>query len=79
MLYFNKFHKILFKTSLHFAILLSPTLRAEEASILTAATVIGTDIRSDRQSVPYYLISGYFKTNLVTETGSVDREFVIDL
>ena len=80
MLYFNNIYKILFGASLLFAILLSATSRAEEASILTGATVIGTDIRDDRQAFKEALISGYYKSNCVS-TGEVsgNMEFVIDL
>ena len=41
-----KLLKVIFITVQHFVMLLSPVARAEESSILAAATVIGSDIYS---------------------------------
>ena len=79
MVFNSKLLKIIFITVQHFAMLLSPVTRAEEASILTAATVIGSDIHSTCPD-PSVLINGFYKTYCEVHTGSTgDKEFVIDL
>ena len=84
MFAFNKAFKIL-STTLHhvvilFTILFSSTSRAEESSILTTATVIGTDISNDWCPDPSVLISGFYKTYCRTDSSiEGDKEIIIDL
>ena len=47
MVSYSKLYKVLFTTLKPLAILLSLVTRAEEASILTNATVIGSDFNSN--------------------------------
>ena len=68
---------------LKYALLLIPLARAEEASVLTAASVIdlGGDIDSSYCPDPNELISGHFKTACSADNGSATNpiEFMIDL
>ena len=70
--------KVIFKTLQFFAILLSLVTRAEEASILTTATVAG-DINETFCFDPLFLIAGYFKNHCETIASNGEKEFVIDL
>ena len=58
----SKLLKVILITLQHFTMLLSPVARAEESSILAAATVSGNDIDSNGCSDPSLLINGFYKT-----------------
>ena len=75
----SKLLKVIFITLQHFTMLLSPVTRAEEASILAAATVIGSDFSSNCSLDPSVLINGFYKTICDSYTGLAgDKEFTID-
>ena len=64
----------------HIALFLWPVARAEEATVLSNARVIGSEIDSDWCPDSQVLISGFFKTFCTVDTGSSgDKEFMIDL
>ena len=81
MFLYNRLTKLIFRILQHFAILLSLVTRAEEASILTSAEVIGSNISNTYSPNSSDLISGYYKTFVETEyyLNSFDNEFIIDL
>ena len=81
MFLYNRLIKLIFRILQHFAILLSLVTRAEEASILTSAEVIGSNISNTYSPNSSDLISGYYKTFVETEyyLNSFDNEFIIDL
>ena len=65
MITYSKLNRTFFKVSKTFAILLSSVIRAEEASILTSAAVIGSDINDVSNGTcpdPLVLIKGYYMT-----------------
>ena len=75
----SKLLKVIFITVQHFAMLLSPVTRAEEASVLATATVIGSDIKSSTCPDPSVLISGFYMTYCESDPNSPTAEFIIDL
>ena len=59
--------------------IISPVTRAEEASVLAAARVIGSDIDNETCPNSSVLINGFYKIGCIIDNGLVgDKEFVID-
>ena len=82
MLSYNKLYRTIFKTLQHFAICFISVTSAEEASVLSNATVIGSELNSTWCSDPNNIINGSFKIwceSYGCTSADVKKEFVIDL
>ena len=73
--------KIIFTSLQLIVLLLNSEIRAEEASILTSAVLVGSEIDSGFCPDRTVLMKGYFKTYCETSYNIIDNdnEMVIDL
>ena len=78
MVTYSKFIRILFIILSQYTMLKISVTRAEEASILAAATVIHSSDISSYCPDPSVLINGFYNTYCKASSGIEIREFVID-